>query len=907
MTKIQNKGKLFPLIKFLETRLLKNKNYFVKIFTYLFLGLLFITLWSLWIGLTDKYLVVPILNKLKYSLVFQFLEVALVILIIVYYISVYWFEKKSNKLRFILSVILAFIYVFCLNSIHWIYDTGIFGIKLPRYSYIFLLPVSLEIIFWIIIFGKYIQRQKDTEEYTGLEFDQPLKSRDDNDSYNRNQYVFSVASKLKDSFNKESSFAIGIAGNWGAGKSSFINILKEDIHIKDSNIVIIDFKPWFCKSANDIIEEFFRIYREKMSIYVPELSTKITDYSNALTNIEGIKHFAWVDFFINQFETKNVQSQYDKIQDLLKRFKIKVIVFIDDLDRLDCSEVMEVLRLIRNSANFPFTQFVVAYDKDYVIRSIEKNNISHPSEYLEKIFNLEITLPKFEERILCDELLNRIKLIFKEFDSGISDSNIKSMIYEEDYISLSNGNYNKDFNYIVPVILKTLRDVIRFTNSFKINLSPFIESSDTTKNNDENVVSIKDIDIWDYYYLELIRYGFPKVYLQLRDHPLDLLDIDKSNKNFLFKDRNQLDFKQILELENKSKEKIITLLLNKLISQENNTNTNEIWRLSNYNNYFSYRIDPETLYQTQLYDLLSNEKTLTEIEQLYKQKREEEFQGVLKNLFQDFSRSLNTLPLSVQRFRNSTDEQYFKLCDFVKKTLKSDINELRGEVIFSTFEHIRVFRTHSIECFKDFVDLCCYFLNNEIESDIRSYLPMLETLLKSKGIKMDTEITADNLGVDFLKNTLAGIYNPEIISQTINQFITELNNQEVIINTLYLSIDDLRKIQFGYLDKHMENKTKIDKVCLSLLQSCYQDQLKTFENKNETYVYDNAVNLLKEFIIAHPHENISEMVQIGDKLITVLSKWSYLFFDKVQVNEFLSDERLPNSPDLLKLREIWKS
>lgn len=62
------------------------------------------------------------------------------------------------------------------------------------------------------------------------------------------------------------------------------------------------------------------------------------------------------------------------------------------MDRLGADEIFEVLKLIRNTANFPFIIFIVTFDKTYVINQMGSKNI--PASYLEKIFMADFILPK---------------------------------------------------------------------------------------------------------------------------------------------------------------------------------------------------------------------------------------------------------------------------------------------------------------------------------------------------------------------------------------------------------------------------------------------------------------------------------------------------------------------------------
>ena len=83
-------------------------------------------------------------------------------------------------------------------------------------------------------------------------------------------------------------------------------------------------------------------------------------------------------------------------------------MFIDDIDRLDKHEIIEVVRLIRNTANFHNTFFLVAYDRDYVINALGHLNEHNHHQFLEKIFQMELNLPAYDKSILTKELYNRL-------------------------------------------------------------------------------------------------------------------------------------------------------------------------------------------------------------------------------------------------------------------------------------------------------------------------------------------------------------------------------------------------------------------------------------------------------------------------------------------------------------------
>src|SRR5690606_16329262 len=123
----------------------------------------------------------------------------------------------------------------------------------------------------------------------------------------------------------------------------------------------------------------------------------------------------------------------------------------------DNEEIVEVIRLIRNNANFYNTFFIVAYDRNYVVNALKNHNQYRQEQFLEKIFQIEITLPYFKSDILRYKLAEKLKQKFpQDFHSTIDEEVIGSPS-------------------IVPVFLNewlgSMRDVTRLANALVLNLS----------------------------------------------------------------------------------------------------------------------------------------------------------------------------------------------------------------------------------------------------------------------------------------------------------------------------------------------------------------------------------------------------------------------------------------------------
>jgi len=269
------------------------------------------------------------------------------------------------------------------------------------------------------------------------------------------------------------SLSIAITGRWGCGKSSFINVVKNSLsdYIKYD---IINFYPWRCSSVDHIIKTFFNLlinnfeddYLEKI---VNKYISTIISTNNILNSL---------------FNYDNQNDFYIKIDEYLASYNKKILVFIDDLDRLDAEELYAVLKIIRNSARFSNIIYVTAFDKENTLKVINKDK-----DYLEKFFQFERIIPPLHD----DQKKHIVKKLLKKNYKGVifkvSEEHIESYkIYKyfdnirdiKKYISKLNVLDLQYRNYtcqIKSIISKHTNNSYHFKylDEMKLNIEQFIK------------------------------------------------------------------------------------------------------------------------------------------------------------------------------------------------------------------------------------------------------------------------------------------------------------------------------------------------------------------------------------------------------------------------------------------------
>ena len=331
-------------------------------------------------------------------------------------------------------------------------------------------------------------------------------------------YADSIVGKLKNTkFSKDEAFAIGITSEWGAGKTTFLDLLSN--RIKEEGFAeIVLFNPWMCQSPEQLTRDFFSSLRHQLSDKYPELSNPIKKYARYLGAISVPVHRIAKIKFNNLAIEKSLYKMKLELSERFSELDKRVVVTIDDLDRLDSDEVFEVLRLIRNTASLSNIVYLVAYDKSYIIKVLENKNISSPSAYLEKIFQLEIQLPIVQEgqvwKVFVDDLRDQLP---EGFDIGFV-SRDKELVEE---------------------VLNTYRRAKRFARL--LSLSYHYHSRQE---------SLHELDKNDILLLDLLHMDDKKVYDILSFKPKEILELNHEiwiydeHKSILLSDGSVLNIRE---------------------------------------------------------------------------------------------------------------------------------------------------------------------------------------------------------------------------------------------------------------------------------------------------------------------------------------------------------------------------
>jgi predicted KAP-like P-loop ATPase len=170
----------------------------------------------------------------------------------------------------------------------------------------------------------------------------------------------------------------------------------------------VRFNPWWFSGRDDLIRSFFdQLLGQLMKRYAiakktvsaieglgPLIQSFVAltkgspDHLSVSASTFRAASRAW-----KKFANSNIPDLKRKISDKLGAASSKLLVVVDDIDRLSGDEVREILRLIKSVADFPNVTYLLAFDREAVCRMLEPLQGGTGDEYLEKIVQVPFELP----------------------------------------------------------------------------------------------------------------------------------------------------------------------------------------------------------------------------------------------------------------------------------------------------------------------------------------------------------------------------------------------------------------------------------------------------------------------------------------------------------------------------------
>ncbi|HDL5700348.1 TPA: cytochrome C nitrite reductase, partial [Mannheimia haemolytica] len=251
------------------------------------------------------------------------------------------------------------------------------------------------------------------------------------------------------SFDYKEGLVVGICGEWGCGKTSYINLMRPEL---EKHSIVIDFNPWMFSDTHNLVSLFFTEMAAQLKEYNDnsDIADKLEIFGELLSSVSSIPVIGEIGAVFKFFSKKktnenSLQKQRKKLTEVLKEREKPITVILDDIDRLSSDELQSILRLVRLTGNFPNIIYLLSFDKERISETLDYSNIKGES-YLEKIIQVTFDVPKPSQDLLE-------KNLFSSLESLLGNVNIDQSRWLQAYLG------------IIRPMIKNMRDIRRYVAS----------------------------------------------------------------------------------------------------------------------------------------------------------------------------------------------------------------------------------------------------------------------------------------------------------------------------------------------------------------------------------------------------------------------------------------------------------
>ena len=397
-----------------------------------------------------------------------------------------WFAMANKWLPTL--TILTYWGYYCLKHGYTLDNSNVYYIHFAAVPYLYLAIGALIIIPKLVKFkhAKQIIEDDDSKNNSGeiavenvFHSDKPISSASD-DLLKRGSFAKLLAETVM-RLDKSDTFTVGVFGKWGSGKTSIVKMMLQELRKQQLSLpeeektIVVHFEPWNFTDTNQLLNQFFarlaNEFRSKGDKGLKTIGDALEKYSDAFSLAELIPEVGFAGnvisflgksgakaagkFLKKRVDSSDVQQQKEYVISLLEKQPCKILVIIDDIDRLSNEQIRHVFQLVTSVAKFPNTIYMLVFDKDIVVRALERVQEGSGEDYLEKIIQMPIQIPDIQRSALRQVLFNRLdEIITRHSDVNFVDAHWQNL-----------------YNSCVDPFVNHIRDVNRLCNAIEFKLS----------------------------------------------------------------------------------------------------------------------------------------------------------------------------------------------------------------------------------------------------------------------------------------------------------------------------------------------------------------------------------------------------------------------------------------------------
>ena len=298
---------------------------------------------------------------------------------------------------------------------------------------------------------------------TALSADRPSSNPQD-DLFGHAPFAESLANSIF-RYPGNDGLVLALYGPWGSGKSTVLSYVRHFLEQRPEaeQPVIVTFNPWWFSGQ----ENLARAFLGQLQAVLPTRSEKFKKLGDLLGDFaEGVGGL--IDLsgmtggaagmigkfsgMVTKRKPKDVPALKSEISKILRDAGKRILVVIDDIDRLTPEETRQLFTVIKALGDFPNVVYLLAFDREVAAQAIEQQSGMPGERYLEKIIQVPFELPPVDRVALRAALFKRLDEVLGDTSDGLFDQSY----------------WTNAFHDGIDPLIQVPRDVVRFTNTLSV-------------------------------------------------------------------------------------------------------------------------------------------------------------------------------------------------------------------------------------------------------------------------------------------------------------------------------------------------------------------------------------------------------------------------------------------------------
>lgn len=291
-----------------------------------------------------------------------------------------------------------------------------------------------------------------------------------------------------------SALAVGLFGEWGEGKTSVLHLIDHQLRsAHDDRTVPIFFNPWRYGTEDELLLSFYSQLAKALERSLKGKLELVRGFFEKLAKFGGVALDPSEKASALLRDLKgSLEQDKANLEQILGDAKKRVVVLVDDVDRLEKTEIQALFRLVKLSADLKNVVYVLALDEEIVAQALGERyggDSLAGRRFLEKIIQVPMRIPAVTPGSMDGYCNEELDTVLEECGVELTHNHM--------------ADFGHGFSTGIRPSLRTPRLVKRYVNALRFSL----------------VLLRGEIDVVDLLLAEGVRVVYPELYLAIRDDP----------------------------------------------------------------------------------------------------------------------------------------------------------------------------------------------------------------------------------------------------------------------------------------------------------------------------------------------------------------------------------------------------